>query len=379
MTKSEQLPWSHDTELNLSDFLKKSMSVASTIMENEQVRQQASKHLGSLIQLRQRDRPVTEDVGVFNRLFKAAEQQMADAQDKKVLSLLKAQVATFIGASFDAPEFTQAKDEAKDDDEENEPRLSWATVANQGKRLDENERPDDPFGPERAEFDHHHKMAADYNTYDRGDDEDDQQAPQEEEDNAPRERGMGGRPGQGQWAPAKRRYRRNEYRRPNASNSAFHPTPLGPLPAGTYCIPAFFPNEESYDLFHAALSSAKKTLHVAIFSLTDNKTANALIDAKERGVDVKVVADDGQLDAKGSDVVRLRDDYNIPIKIDDNAQFMHNKFAVIDDSIVITGSFNWSIGARYHNKENILITNIASVAEAYSKEFQHLWQILYDA
>lgn len=54
-------------------------------------------------------------------------------------------------------------------------------------------------------------------------------------------------------------------------------------------------------------------------------------------------------------------------------QFMHNKFAVIDERIVITGSFNWSIGARFKNKENVVITNIPSLAKAYEEEFKRLW------
>ncbi|KAI8073917.1 hypothetical protein BC940DRAFT_343488 [Gongronella butleri] len=388
----QQLPWSNDTELNLSDFLRKSMSVANTIMENEEVRRQASKHLGSLIQLRQKDRPVTEDVRVFDRLFRAAEQQMADEEDKKVLLLLKAQVATFIAASFDAAEFNEhGKEDENDDNDENEPKLSWSTVeSTHGKRFDEDEVKDDPMSAERAENEHHARLAAEYNTYDRDDDDNDYNDDNDDQE-VPRERGMP--PGSKSYgmvaatnaksnvnAPPKRRYRRNEYRRPNTVSSGnFHPQTLGNVPESTYCVPIFFPSEDSYKVFHSALSSAQKSIHVAIFSLTDNKTANVLIDAMERGVEVKVISDNDQLTAKGSDISKLRDEFKIPVKVDDSQQFMHNKFAVIDGRTVITGSFNWSIGARYHNKENVLITNIGSVAAAYEKEFQKLWQELYDA
>ncbi|NJK62165.1 MAG: hypothetical protein HC921_05290 [Synechococcaceae cyanobacterium SM2_3_1] len=34
---------------------------------------------------------------------------------------------------------------------------------------------------------------------------------------------------------------------------------------------------------------------------------------------------------------------------------MHHKFAVIDESIVVTGSHNWSQGANRNNDENVLI------------------------
>ncbi|KAI8343511.1 hypothetical protein BC941DRAFT_95542 [Chlamydoabsidia padenii] len=93
-------------------------------------------------------------------------------------------------------------------------------------------------------------------------------------------------------------------------------------------------------MFHGTLSIAKKTLHIAVFSLTDNKAANVLIDAKERGVDVKIVTNNDQLDCEGADIRRLYQKYGIPFKTDDSEQFMHYKFAVIDEHIVITGSFN---------------------------------------
>jgi phosphatidylserine/phosphatidylglycerophosphate/cardiolipin synthase-like enzyme len=69
-------------------------------------------------------------------------------------------------------------------------------------------------------------------------------------------------------------------------------------------------------MFHGALSMAQKTLHIAVFSLTDNKTANVLIDAKERGVDVKIVTDNDQLEGKGADVRRLHEEFGIPFKTD---------------------------------------------------------------
>jgi phosphatidylserine/phosphatidylglycerophosphate/cardiolipin synthase-like enzyme len=100
-----------------------------------------------------------------------------------------------------------------------------------------------------------------------------------------------------------------------------------------------------------------------VFSLTDNDTADVLINAKKRGVDVKIITDNDQMDnCKGADVIRLNEQFGIPFKKDDrylsynslfqtieliicySEQFMHNKFAVIDGKTVITGSFNWSAG-----------------------------------
>ena len=70
-------------------------------------------------------------------------------------------------------------------------------------------------------------------------------------------------------------------------------------------------------MFHSALSSAKETLYVCVFSMTDNETADVLIDAKKRGLDVKIITDNDQMDeCKGADVLRLNERFGIPFKKD---------------------------------------------------------------
>lgn len=70
-------------------------------------------------------------------------------------------------------------------------------------------------------------------------------------------------------------------------------------------------------IFHSALSSAKKTLYVCIFSLTDNDTARVLSNAYQRGLDVRIITDNDQMDpTKGADVRYLNERYGIPLKYD---------------------------------------------------------------
>ncbi|KAI8331906.1 hypothetical protein BC941DRAFT_505563 [Chlamydoabsidia padenii] len=396
---THQLPWHEDTRMNLSDFLQKSMSFAGAIMENQEAQSQASRHLGSLLQL-QHGRPSNKGrssaVNVLNQLFAAAEQSLETDNDRRVVGLLKTQVATFINKSLGIYEFnassistTTTEQDDDDDDDDDKPTLSWADVASipdepvhspQPTRYhpgygDDDDNEDDGLA-ERAEKLHLDNLAAQYNTYDKEDDEPD--SDHEEQQQQPLSRGIQTRGGgDGFCTVQKKRYRRSEYRRQGGiSCQEFRPSYLHSLPSDTYCIPIFFPSEDSYNMFHGALSMAQKTLHIAVFSLTDNKTANVLIDAKERGVDVKIVTDNDQLEGKGADVRRLNEEYGIPFKTDNSDQFMHNKFAVIDERIVITGSFNWSIGARFKNKENVIITNIPSLAHAYEEEFGRLWHEL---
>ena len=57
----------------------------------------------------------------------------------------------------------------------------------------------------------------------------------------------------------------------------------------------------------------------------------------------------------------------------DNNDFMHNKVMIIDDRIVITGSYNFSENAE-SNDENTLILESGDVADAYTTNFESLFE-----
>lgn len=52
---------------------------------------------------------------------------------------------------------------------------------------------------------------------------------------------------------------------------------------------------------------------------------------------------------------------------------MHDKFAVIDEAVVLTGSFNWTSQAVKYNQENILFIQNDELAKKYMDEFNKLW------
>ena len=52
---------------------------------------------------------------------------------------------------------------------------------------------------------------------------------------------------------------------------------------------------------------------------------------------------------------------------------MHNKFAVIDNEIVITGSYNWTASAGERNDENLLVIDDNYIVERYQDQFNNLW------
>ncbi|CAO3628455.1 unnamed protein product [Cunninghamella blakesleeana] len=367
---------------NLASFLEKGLTIANAVLESQQqmhseetttTTTSSSRYDNDNEQGSYTTKTTTTTsssssttLEALNKLFSSAEENMESEQDKQILNHLKTQVTQLFNNHNNA--YTTTK------------KTSQSTG---GYHYAESDEEEEEGYAERAEHAHLKQLANDYNTYDKGDDEsasDNDDDDNNNNDGEVRSRGINRnknhqKGNDGFYTIKKQRHHASNYRKQVCYNE-FRPQYLDNLPERVYCMPMFFPSEESYNNFNSVLASAQQKLHIAIFSLTDNATANVLIDAKERGVDVRIVCDNDQLEAKGADIIRLNQDYGIPFKTDSSAQFMHNKFAVIDGKVVITGSFNWSIGARFKNRENIVITNIPEVAKSYQEEFEKLWQVI---
>jgi phosphatidylserine/phosphatidylglycerophosphate/cardiolipin synthase-like enzyme len=121
------------------------------------------------------------------------------------------------------------------------------------------------------------------------------------------------------------------------------------------------------------IGQARSTVHVAVFSFTLREAAQALVDAAARGVEVRVVLDEEEKNDEFSKLTFLLRK-NIPLRIDENPGYMHDKFAVIDGKVVITGSYNWTASAEFRNRENLLVIDDVSLAKKYEKVFKTLWE-----
>jgi phosphatidylserine/phosphatidylglycerophosphate/cardiolipin synthase-like enzyme len=135
----------------------------------------------------------------------------------------------------------------------------------------------------------------------------------------------------------------------------------------------FSPRGGATDAIVKELNLAKKTIMVQAYSFTSSRIAGAFLSAHKGGVKIEVILDKKQWTDKYSSATFLFNQ-GISVKIDSRHAKNHNKVMIIDEEIVITGSFNFTKAAEEGNAENLLIIRDRKLAEIYTKNFQEHFQ-----
>ncbi|MDO8890478.1 MAG: phospholipase D family protein [Sulfurimicrobium sp.] len=153
------------------------------------------------------------------------------------------------------------------------------------------------------------------------------------------------------------------------------PTSSAIAASGTIQL-AFSPEDDTGTLVVQAIHGARKQVLVQTFSFTHRKIAQALIEAKRRGIDVQLIADEEQIRRMQRGLVPEIAAAGVPTFVDREHDSAHNKIMVIDAGLpqaaVITGSFNFTHAAQYRNAENLLIfRGNPQLTLAYLKNWQH--------
>jgi phosphatidylserine/phosphatidylglycerophosphate/cardiolipin synthase-like enzyme len=133
----------------------------------------------------------------------------------------------------------------------------------------------------------------------------------------------------------------------------------------------FCPEEQCKEQIITEISNAKTSIVVAIFSFTDDDLSAALIERHNAGIDVRILMEAGQV-SKYSEQKKLID-AGIPVHMDTNSAYMHNKFIVIDSTTTLTGSVNYSGNGFNENNENLIIITGTGTAQRYITEFDRLF------
>jgi len=124
------------------------------------------------------------------------------------------------------------------------------------------------------------------------------------------------------------------------------------------------------------INQAEAFINIAMYIFTDREIALPLTKAHERGVKVRLYLDKEQVDYKYSQS-RLLVQKGIKTRISTNNYIMHNKFAIIDNRILLTGSYNWTFSANYRNDENLMVIDDPEIIEIFQNQFVNLWTNKY--
>lgn len=143
-------------------------------------------------------------------------------------------------------------------------------------------------------------------------------------------------------------------------------------PVETLTSTYFSPGDACMQRLRALCASAKQTLDICVFTISDDRLSGVILDAHKRGVVVRIISDNDKVYDDGNDIRRLNES-GIPVRVDHSEYHMHHKFALFDGKQLANGSFNWTRTATEHNDENLVVSNDRNLVRSFAQQFEVLW------
>lgn len=123
------------------------------------------------------------------------------------------------------------------------------------------------------------------------------------------------------------------------------------------------------------IQEAQHSIHFLAYSFTSDDIADAILERLHAGVTVSGVFESSQVDSNLGDEYQRLHDAGIDVRLDGNAYNMHHKVMIIDERVVVTGSYNFSASAENKNDENILVIDNPALARQYEEEFGEIFSL----
>ncbi|WP_235375466.1 phospholipase D family nuclease [Candidatus Pantoea carbekii] len=138
-------------------------------------------------------------------------------------------------------------------------------------------------------------------------------------------------------------------------------------------IVGFSPYGNAQKVVLMAIHDAHEHIDIAAYGFTSKLISFALLEAHQKGIKIRVIGDKKANHGKYTAITFLRNK-GISVRLNGQYAIHHNKFIIVDNKSVQTGSFNYSQNAAYKNAENVVyIKNEPEIARLYIEEFERLW------
>lgn len=138
----------------------------------------------------------------------------------------------------------------------------------------------------------------------------------------------------------------------------------------------FSPSEETFESILEMLKSAKSEVDVAVYSFSDPRIALVLAALDEKGVKIRVLADESWNSSSYSFVPKMKE-FSFVKKYHLSKGLFHHKYIIIDpngrDPVVITGSYNLTLSAERKNDETVVILHSKEISLRYLDNFEALY------
>jgi phosphatidylserine/phosphatidylglycerophosphate/cardiolipin synthase-like enzyme len=150
------------------------------------------------------------------------------------------------------------------------------------------------------------------------------------------------------------------------ANTPYPQVTVNGIPVEVY----FSPDDGVAGRIVDAVSQAQTSIHFMAYSFTSDDIAAAMRDRAANGVLLRGVFDESQVRSnRGGEFEPFQQD-GFDVRLDGISGLMHHKVIIIDERVVITGSYNFSANAERSNDENILIIHSPEIAAQYMQNFQ---------
>jgi phosphatidylserine/phosphatidylglycerophosphate/cardiolipin synthase-like enzyme len=137
----------------------------------------------------------------------------------------------------------------------------------------------------------------------------------------------------------------------------------------------FSPEDGTLKHILNAVNAAQKSIDFMAYSFTTDELAKAIIERAKTGVGVRGVFDQDQYHSNAGTAFDTLRNAGMDVWLDGNPRLMHHKVIIIDQKVVITGSYNFSNNAEHNNDENTLIIHNQDIAAQYTKEFKQIYDL----
>ena len=135
--------------------------------------------------------------------------------------------------------------------------------------------------------------------------------------------------------------------------------------------------ESPYSQLVELIRSARRTIDLCVFVFSNANLAGELMNLNcdwDRDIDIRIIVDSREDSVNSQVEALINHGFQVKMNPHSGSVLMHHKFMIIDGTILMTGSFNWTRAAVYYNHDNILVTKDPTLVLSYQEEFDNLWK-----